>query len=171
MQVRENMARIEANRQEYERFLKDSSYTDVRFNPRNGALSAIHKEHNFDPTIGKFGIPRGSYERICLDVLYEYGRFAVLGSERNRSVKMPDGLLDGRKFDIKGVEGVGKQNIANNLKEANKKGAEVVVLYYHDKNLLDTLQIKASYQSYLRNSKSKRIQHLYYIVDGKLHVL
>jgi hypothetical protein len=60
--------RIDANRNEYERLLIDDKYTNVRFNSRNGALSAIHKEHNFDPTIGIFGIPRGDYELISLDV-------------------------------------------------------------------------------------------------------
>jgi len=84
---------------------------------------------------------------------------------------MPDGLLDGRKFDIKGIEGVGKHNIINNLKGVNRKGAEVIILYYHDKNLFDKAQIKESYQSYLRNSKSKQIQLVYYIVEGKLYML
>jgi len=73
--------RIEANRKEYERLLKDDDYTDVRFNPRNGALSAIHREHNFDPTIGIFGIPRGNYERISLDVLYDYGNCVILDNK------------------------------------------------------------------------------------------
>ena len=41
--------RIEANSKEYVRLLEDDNYTDVRFNPKNGALSAIHKEHRFDP--------------------------------------------------------------------------------------------------------------------------
>ena len=38
--------RIEANRKEYERLLKDDNYTDVRFNPENWSLAATHKEHN-----------------------------------------------------------------------------------------------------------------------------
>ena len=63
--------RIEANRQEYYRLLEDSNYTGVRFNEKTGGLLAIHREHNFDPTIGKFGIPRGDYEKISVDVLYD----------------------------------------------------------------------------------------------------
>jgi len=43
-----------ANRFENERLLKDDNYTDVRFNPKNGALAAIHREHNFDPKRGKY---------------------------------------------------------------------------------------------------------------------
>jgi len=37
------------------------NYTVVRFNPINGALSAIHKDHFFDPTIGRFGIINTSF--------------------------------------------------------------------------------------------------------------
>ena len=103
--------KIETNRREYERLLNDDNYTDVRFNPKNGALAAIHKEHHFDPTIGKFGIPRGDYERISLDVLYEYGMSVVLDSEYTKDgVKTPEGFLDGKYFDIKGIEGIGGRN-------------------------------------------------------------
>ena len=165
-------SRIEANRKEYERLLKDNNYTDVRFNPKNGGLSAVHKEHNFDPTIGKFGIPRGDYERISLDVLYEYGNSVILESEKlGYEIKTPEGFLNGKLFDIKGIEGIGENNIINNLKSANKKGVESIVFYYHDKNLFSEKQIRESYQFYLRNSNRKRIQYVYYIVDGKLHAL
>ena len=170
--VNELAVKIEKNRKEYHRFLNDDSYTDVRFNPKNGALSAIHKEHNFDPTIGRFGIPRGDYEKITLDILYDYGRNTVLGSEQTpRGIQVADGVLDGYKFEIKGIEGIGKNNIINNLKDANRKGAEVVILYYHDKSLFSEIQIQESYRVYLRNSNSKRIGHLYYIVDRKLYAI
>jgi len=72
--------KIEANRKGYERLLEDSNYVHVRLTPINGALSAIHKDHNFDPTIGKFGIPRGDYEKISLDVLFENGKDSTLHS-------------------------------------------------------------------------------------------
>ena len=164
--------RIELNRKEYERLLTDDDYTNVRFNPKNGALSAIHKEHRFDTATGLFGIPRGDYERISLEVLYEYGNKIVFGPEKPEyKIKVPDGDLNEKKFDIKGVEGIGKNNIINNIKDANKKGSESIVLYYHDKNLFDEKQLRDSYGDYLRNSKSKRIQNVYYIVDRKLYAL
>ena len=144
----------------------------MRFNPRNGALSAIHKEHNFDPTIGIFGIPRGDYERISLDVLYDYGNCVILGSEKlGRAIKISEGHLNGRLFEIKGIEGISKYNIIKDLKDASKKRAEIVVLYYPDKNLFSEKQIWESYQSYLRNSKSKCIKHVCYIVENKLYAL
>jgi len=164
--------RIEANRKEYERLIKDDNYTDVRFNQKNGALAAIHKEHRFDHALGIFGIPRGDYERISLDVLYEYGNAIVLGAERSDyKIRVPEGLLNGKKFDIKGVEGIGKNNIINNFKDTNKKRAETIVLYYHDMIMFSEKQLQEDYQSYLRNSKSKRIQQVYYIIDRKLYAL
>ena len=162
--------RIEANRKEYERLLKDDDYTDVRFNPRNGALSAIHKKHHFDPTIGKFGIPRGDYERISLDVLYEYGRCIILDSEYTKDgVKAPEGFLDGKRFDIKGVEGIGGRNIIDKISNAGRQGAESIVLYYHDANLFDFQKIVNSYKGYLKLSNTKTVQNVFYIVNNKLY--
>ena len=40
---------IKANKKEYERLLRDDNYTDVRFNPKNGALSALQEEKNHAP--------------------------------------------------------------------------------------------------------------------------
>jgi hypothetical protein len=163
---------IEANRKEYYRLLKDENYTEVRFNPQNGALSAIHIEHNFDPTFGKYGIPRGDYERISINVLFDYGRSVILGSEKlGREIKVAEGHLNGKLFEIKGIEGDSKNNIIKDIKDASKKRAEMIVLYYHDKTLFSEKKIRESYQSYLRNSKSRRVQHVYYIVDKKLYIL
>jgi hypothetical protein len=161
---------IEVNRKEYDSLLKDDSYTDVRFNPKNGGLLAIHKEHHFDTTIGKFGIPRGDYEKIAIEVLYDYGRSVVLWSERTGiGISMPEGLLDWKKFDIKGIEGTGKRNIVDKISAAGSQGAETIVLYYHDAGLFDLQKIINAYNGYLKLSKTKRIQTVYYIIDNKLH--
>ena len=49
--------RIEANKAEYERLLKDECYIDVRFNPKNGALSEAsstwHKQKYLNISSGK----------------------------------------------------------------------------------------------------------------------
>jgi len=149
--------------------LKDDDYTDVRFNPRNGALLAIHKEHYFDATIGKFGIPRGDYERISANILYENGMTVILWSEKKGiGIRIPEGLLDGKKFDVKGIEGTGKRNIIDKISDAGKQGAETIVLYYHDAGLFDLQKIIHAYNGYLKLSKTNRIQTVYYIVENKL---
>jgi hypothetical protein len=164
--------RILANEREYIRLKADPNYTNVKFDGKTGGLLAIHKDHNFDPTIGKFGIPRGDYERISADVLYGNGKSVILQSEKSTlGQKTPEGILDGIIFDIKGVEGVGKRNIEYKLFEASRQGVGTVVLYYYDKNIFDKQRILNSYDSYLRNSKSKRVKTLYYIVEEKLYQL
>jgi len=162
--------RIEANKKEYHRLLKDSNYTKVRFNPQNGALSAIHKEHLFDPTIGKFGIPRGDYERISLNVLYEYGNSVVLESEiLEEGIKTPDGLFNDVLFDIKGIEGNSHRVIKEAISKSSKQGVEIVVLYFHDEQMFDIDFVRASYDKYLINSKSKRVKKIYCIAGKRLH--
>jgi len=164
--------RIEVNRKKYECLLKDDNYTDVRFNPENGALAATHIDHIFDKAIGIFGIERGEYERISLDVLYQNGNSVVLGSEKtNYKKKIADGILNEKKFDIKGIEGIGENNIINDIKDVNKKGVESIVFYYHERKLFDEKRLKESYSSYLRNSKSQRIKDVYFIVDKNLFKL
>jgi len=130
------------------------------------------KNHNFDPTIGKFGIERGNYERISLDVLYEYGNSVILESEKlGRKIRSTEGVLNGKLFEIKGIEGYSENNIIKDLKDASKKRAEIIVLYYEDRILFSDEKIRESYQSYLRNSISKCIKNVYYIVDRKLFML
>ena len=164
--------KIEANRIEYERLMKDDNYTDVRFNHKNGALATIHREHHFDPTVGIFGIPRGDYERIVLNVLYDYGMAVILDSEYTEDgVKAPDGYLDGKCFEIKGIEGIGGRNVIDKISHAGSQGAESVVLYYHDANMFDLHKIVNSYKGYLKLSKTKKIKNVYYIVNKKLHKL
>jgi hypothetical protein len=164
------LQRIANNKTEYVRLKSDSNYTDVRFNDNTGGLLAIHKDHNLDPTIGKFGIPRGDYEQLASEVLYKYGKSVVLESENlPDGIKTPEGLLDGAIFDIKGIEGTGKNNILNKIKEASSQGVSVVVLYYPDKNIFFKDRLIDSYNTYLKTSKSKRVKIVYYIVDGKLH--
>jgi hypothetical protein len=65
-------------------------------------------------------------------------------------------------------EGMGKRNIEYKIRDASQKNAKVIVLYYHDKRNFSLQSIKDGYNSYLRNSKNKKIQAIYYIVDGEL---
>jgi hypothetical protein len=163
-----NHERIASSKREYERLKADPSYTNVRFDSKTGGLMATHKDHNFDPTVGRFGIPRGDYERIAMKVLYEYGMSVIFQSEQMPdSVKTPEGLLEGKRFDIKGIESKGKK-IVRKISEASKQGAEVVVLYYHKSNNFSLQEIKNAYSAYTRNSKSKKVKEIYYIVEGRL---
>jgi hypothetical protein len=160
------------NNPDYQLVSENPDYVQVKYNQQTGALLAVHKNHNFDPTIGKFGIPRGDYERIAADILFENGHSVVLESEDAPfRMKMAEGRLDGKLFDIKGVEGRGKRNIEYKIQDAGAKGAVTIVLYFHDNKLFSEQQLIRDYHTYLHNSKSKKIQTVYYIVDGVLHEL
>ena len=145
------------------------------FDKQSGGFVVYHKEHEFDPTKGRYGFPRGNYEKLASGVLTKYGMKVELGSENQGENqdknKIPDGLLNGKIFDIKGVEGTGKDNILKDIKSTSKKNAEILVLYYHDKKLFNEMKIRESYKTYMRNSESKRIQQIYYIIDRKLYTL
>gem|GEM_PF-1819376 len=161
---------LKAAKEKYNSY-NTSDWIRAGFDEFSGGYRVYHKKHQFDPTIGKFGIPRGDYEKIASKVLAKYGMSVELWSEAPGEDKIPDGLLNGVRFDIKGVEGIGDRIIKSKISEASKQGAETVVLYYHDRNFFSKEQVKDGYHFYLRNSKSKRISRLYYIVDNKLHIV
>jgi hypothetical protein len=143
---------------------------DVRFNEKTGGLLAVHREHSFDPTVGKFGIPRGDYEKNSAKVLSAYGMNVILGSETSeRGIKTPDGLLNGMFFDIKGIEGKSNRIIKDKILEASIQGAETVVLYFHDASMFDKEFVAKSYGRYLGASKNARIKKVYCIVGKYLH--
>ena len=134
--------RIIANRKEYERLKKDPDYFDVAFDPKTGGLKATHKEHNFDPTIGRFGIPRGNYEKITRDALFKKGYNVTLRKETNEiGIKQPDGYVNGKLMDIKGIEG----NLLYSLKRANKQNVETAILYFHEQNMFNLDDVKQKY--------------------------
>jgi hypothetical protein len=154
---------------------KYNSYTTgdwvkAGFDEFSGGYSVYHKNHLFDPTVGKFGIPRGDYEKNSAKILSAYGMEVVLISEiSDRGIKTPDGLLNGVLFDIKGVEGQSGRIIKDKISEASKQGAEIVVLYFHDTNMFDDDFVREGYEKYLTNSQSKRVKTVYCVAGKYLY--
>jgi hypothetical protein len=159
--------KMPANKAVYKALNEDKDYTEVRFNEKTGGLSAIHKEHKFDRTIGVFGIPRGNYEKIVQDILFHYGRKIIFGSEMSgRGIKMADGWLDDEICDIKGIESMGKYTIRNQFLKANDQGVHSVILYYHKRSVFSEYLLQSGYESYLNTiKKNNQIQKVYYVVE------
>lgn len=156
---------------EYERLKLSEEYKDVIFDKDSGGLSAVHIEHNFDPTIGKFGIPRGDYEKLSTEALRKAGHKVILASEHGETgVKTPDGFLDDIKMDIKGVEGTGKWTIKNKFLSAGKQEVETVILYFHDKDMYSLERVKEGWFYYLYDLKghSQTIRNILCVVDGEV---
>ena len=142
----------------------------AKFDEHSGGYWVFHKDHQFDPTIGKFGFPRGDYEKKASEVLVKYGMSVVLHSEKSEyETKISDGLLNNILFDIKGIEGKSSRIVKDKIMEASRQGAEIVVLYYHDSNMFDIDFVRAGYEKYLTNSKNKRIKKVYCVVGKCLY--
>jgi len=161
---------IQENRTEYERLIKDKNYEDVKFNDRTGALYAKHIDHNFDKTKSPFkGLTRGDYEKNTVNVLYNNGKKVILNSEREASgIETPDGTLDGKIFEIKGVEvKIDDAYIKRRISKASKQKVEVIVFYFHDSDMFDLESLQKGYKRYLGNSQ--KVSKVYYIVNNELN--
>ncbi len=140
---------------------KDPNYTGVEYNPITGGLKATHIDHNFDEQIGRFGIPRGEYEKLAAEALFNKGYSVILKSEKApEGKKCPDGYLNGILMDIKGIEG----NPLYSLMRANKQEANIAVLYFHDSDCYshDDVVSKLNYLPTLleKNKVSNPIIHI-----------
>ena len=145
------------NYQEYLRLKNNPDYLDVTFDEQSGGLSAIHKKHRFDKQMGVFGIKKGDYERIAIEVLRKGGHQIFLESElAPNGVKTPDGNFDGAVMDIKAVEGNGKWAIKDKLHDATKQGVTCVILYFHNKDLYKKERIDDGWNKYLNDESSNK---------------
>lgn len=149
----------EENFQEYIRFSRDPLYTDVIFDAESGGVSAIHRDHRFDPTVGKYGLKIGEYERLSVNILRKRGHLVILESElAPNGVKTPDGWLDGQIMDIKSIDGHGKWAIKDKFHGAVKQGAECVVLYFHKRELFSWNRILDGWEKFQSDGSSKKYQ-------------
>lgn len=138
--------------EELKRLKADRNYTEVKYDKKSGGLSAIHKEHNFDPTIGNFGIPRGTYEKLAVDVLRKNGYSVILGSEiAKKGNKTPDGLLNGIDMDIKAVEKAGPWTIKNKFSSACSQDVQCVILYFHDRAIYSEERVRDGWNRYMND--------------------
>ena len=157
--------------EEYERLRADKNYTDVKIDRKSGGLSAVHREHNFDPTKGCFGIPRGEYERLATEALRKNGYRVVLASEKaGKGTKTPDGSLDGVLMDIKAVEGTSKYTIKNKFDSARRQRVKSVILYFHTKELYSEERVADGWRFYMQElgEHSQPITNIVCVVEDKV---
>lgn len=142
--------------EEFKRLKADPNYSAVKYDKRSGGVSAVHKEHNFDSTIGGFGIERGEYEKRSVDVLRKSGYSVILESERAATgVKTPDGRLDGVVMDIKGVESTGKYTLRNKFDTACSQQAKCVVLYFHNATIFSEERVRTGWELYTSDLRGR----------------
>jgi len=129
--------KIEANRKEYERLLKDDNYIDVQFNPQNGGVMATHIKHTFDDK-------NGIYEINAQKVGFNDGNAVIFGSEKGKPIghKYTDGSWNGKSFEISGTETGTSNNIKKGLNHcAEKPDVKIAVLFFpHDNFDISTFE-------------------------------
>jgi hypothetical protein len=122
--------KIETNRKEYERLLKDGNYTNVRFNPKTGGVMATHIDHTFDDK-------NGIYEKNVQEVGFNDGNAVIFGSEKGKPIgqRYTEGLWNGKPFEIAGTETGTSNNIKKGLNHCAKKpDVKISVLYFPNDN-------------------------------------
>lgn len=155
-------ARRKENKREYERLKKDPEYTGVKYDKQSGGVTATHREHNFDPQIGMFGMPRGEYERRAVEALFQNGHSIILRGEHGPiGEKQPDGHLDGKLMDIKGIEG----NPLYAMNRANTQGVHTAILYFHDETRFSLADVQEKWENYPR-----WLQENKHITDKSIHI-
>lgn len=143
----------EENFQEFIRLRNDPDYYDMTFDEKSGGVSAIHKEHRFDKSVGPFRYPRGDYERFVLKVLRDRGHSVILLSEQQDFFKRKhcDALFDGVYAEIKAVETNGRWVIRRKLSQAEKQGACIALLFFPQRTLFDEERVIAGYLRYIED--------------------
>ena len=150
--MRSSDLRREENYHEYLRLLQNDDYLDVTYDEQSGGVSAVHRLHKFDKKIGAYGIRRGDYELIVVDVLRKAGYRIILESERTiQKTKQCDGLLDDIPMEIKSVEGLGTWTIRTKLIAAMKQHAECIVLFFPEETLYSAFRIREGIRLFLSN--------------------
>ncbi len=139
----------EENYQEYLRLLKDPNYYDVSFDEKSGGVSAVHKEHRFDKSMGPYGIKRGDYEVHAIEALRRAGYLVVLTTETTDvGTKQFDGFINCSPMEIKAVEGNGRWSIRTKIYDAAMQGADVVVLQFLDKEIYNPVRVAEGWKMY-----------------------
>lgn len=164
----EEQARIEANRQEYERLKADPNYTGVEFNSKNGGLKATHVEHNFDGD-------KGWYEEHVQTTGFQNGHSIILEKEIHtiQNKRNVEGLFDGQSFEIAGAETGIANNIRNALKHcASKPGCKVAVVFFPDENKVDMAKIRDGLKKYFGlkcdPNQFKDFDHIYFMTSNRI---
>jgi hypothetical protein len=135
------------------------------FDKKSGGYVVTHKEHNIKGNNG------WQAEQVATRVLVKNGNKVILGSEKAADgVKVSDGLLNSKPFDIREIIGESSHTIGRSISTAGRKGVETVVLYFNDIKYKRS-DIERAYKGYIndKNAKTPRnVKEIICIADGKI---
>lgn len=153
---------IERNRLEYQSFSEE--YVRRGFCEVSGGYWVSHIDHIFD----KF---RGKYEVKVSELLYTQGNKVILLKEKDGiDKKHPDGILNGNLFEIKSIEGIGKNNIKMQFEKSFRKNVAHIVLYYPIPELFTEYRLKKGYQQFL-GLKIGDFANIWYVLEDQIFIM
>ena len=145
----------------YYDLIDDASYSEVKFNNKNGGLKATHKGHNFD----KRG---GQYERIAQNAGFNAGHEVILEEEIHtlHNTKKTDGTWNNYPLEITSSKTATDNNIRNALKHcASKPGCKVAVIVFPNEQptLKIIYQAIAKYNGLKGTSQWVKFDEIYFV--------
>lgn len=157
------------NKELYFKLLDDNNYKEVEYDQASGGVKAMHIGHSLNKE-------KGWYEKAVQEVAYKRGHSVILEDEPQykSDEKSCEGLWNGLKFEIAGVETGISNNIRNGLKHcASKPGAKVAVLFFPNKNF-SIAEFKLGYRKYygLRGTEQyAKFEYIYCIQGEKISLI
>lgn len=148
--------------EKFQQLEADSNYYEVEFGS-NAGLKAIHKDHNHNKKV----LPP---EREVQDIFFKNGDELILEDESEKITpgKKPDGIYNGKTFDMSTIGGVGENNIKNALNHSKAKRAKVAVIYFPDDQLFSFDRLSNGINRF-HGQTDYRFEKIIYIVDGKIY--
>lgn len=175
---------IQQREQEYQKYLAEPNYTNVRFNLENGGLMATQKGHLFHNSEKEQRFfdnkSSGQIESKCQEVLFNLGHKAILLNESN---KLPNGnflpsldiSINDKIMDIRFVTKSEVKTIVNILTAKAKQlknvftktgiYSESVCLFFYDSSIYNDRLINLAIEEYRKNHR--RIKEIYCVINNE----
>lgn len=153
---------LEARRAEYLKLKADPDYTDVAFREDNGGLKATHKGHQFQKATG-------NRERQSQQALFNKGHKVIFGDEKPSGIgiKIPDGTLDDRPFEIASIVGKGSNTVKRALNHCRQKNVRIAVIHFSKEDFSRQRFMKGL--AMFNNQTSFRFDRIIYIDGDTCH--
>lgn len=169
--------RINANREEYKRLLKDLDYKDVQFDEKTGGVKATHvghKEHKNDKkTYFPEQLTGDQLENIFQDKAYRLGHSVIFRAEADNTVDL-DMILDGIKMDLISVT-ENSETFRNQFKRKNKQlrsynylfqeTNDSICMYFHDSSYYSYDKVKNGLNKLKEISANVKIKKVYILLN------
>jgi hypothetical protein len=94
----------------------------------------------------------------------------VLENEKGyaEGIKTPDGRLDDKTMDIKGIESDGNYTVKNAFRKVNAQKAEIAVLYFHKAEMFSEQKVKDQWKLFKDRVKRTSIKEVLCVIGDRV---